>query len=55
MRARRSVAEIRRILRGIACVHRRMKSVACGCGRKACYLECPDCGLTWWLCEGVFG
>ena len=39
---------------GAFCTHARMRYVSCGCGRRACYLECP-CGLDWSLDEGAYG
>jgi hypothetical protein len=36
-----------RILRGLSCVHPRMRAVSCGECSRPCRIECPDCGLTW--------
>lgn len=45
--------------KGAFCTHRRMRYRSCGgscCAkRKFCFVECPDCGLTWSFFEGVFG
>jgi hypothetical protein len=41
---------MREILRGLECVHIRMKRRGCSeCAArgKTCRLECPDCGLIW--------
>lgn len=43
--------------RGAFCVHRRMRKISCGsemCVRP-CRVECPDCGLSWMLYEGILG
>lgn len=41
------MTSIERILRGISCVHKRMRYASCGYCPKSCRVECPDCGLVW--------
>lgn len=36
--------EVATVLRGLTCLHRRMKSCCTPC---CGHLHCPDCGLTW--------
>ncbi|CAB4196698.1 hypothetical protein UFOVP1290_218 [uncultured Caudovirales phage] len=43
---------VKQILIGISCDHKRMKRTICiECAKRNinryCYLECPDCGLEW--------
>ena len=35
--------DVRAVLRGLSCTHRRMEECCPGCG----HLYCPDCGLEW--------
>lgn len=58
-RAREETLDIRTILRGITCDHRRMRSTPCNecrkSGRFCQIVTCPDCGLSWDNSEGVHG
>lgn len=40
---KRALRAAMEVLRGISCVHRRMRECHPGCG----HWSCPDCGLTW--------
>ena len=50
---------VRLILKGITCDHRRMRYAFCECckgvAKTPCRVECPDCGLQWMLNEGIYG
>lgn len=45
--------------KGAFCSHQNMRKRSCrecrNRKRPACFVECPDCGLTWMLREGVSG
>jgi hypothetical protein len=40
---------VRNILRGIMCSHRRMRRVTCAYCTSPCAVWCPDCALFWLL------
>jgi hypothetical protein len=40
---------------GAFCTHPRMRYRSCGYCTRPCRVECPTCGLTWMLNEGIYG
>jgi len=58
-RTREEALDIRTILQGLSCNHRRMRAAPCKecreSGRFCQILSCPDCGLTWDNSEDTHG